>query len=145
MNSVQYYRLLVKTQMDYTARMLNKDTAFAYKELTAKMEKRAKEVFVTTINGLHEKSDEVRFKCIQPLSAEELYYLAVLTDGLIYTSSYTKGVYPLMMKKVNGHGDSLLMSLHFDHYRKFLSQAAAYNTLGDFLHPFTITAMLMTL
>jgi hypothetical protein len=70
------------------------------------------------------------------LNAEELYYLAVLTDGLIYTSSYTKGVYPLMMKKINGKGDSLLMRLNFDHYRKFISQAAAYNTLGDFLSSF---------
>ena len=70
------------------------------------------------------------------MNAEELYYLAVLTDGLIYTSSYTKGVYPLMMKKINGRRDSLLMSLHFDHYRKFISQAAAYNTLGDFLTSF---------
>ena len=135
-DSVQYYKLLVKTQMEYTERMLNKDTAFAYKELTAKMEKRAKEVFVTTINGLHEKPDAVRFKCIQTLSAEELYYLAVLTDGLIYTSSYTKGVYPLMMKKINDRPDSLLINLHFDHYRKFISQAAAYNTLGDFLSSF---------
>ena len=132
-DSVLYFRLLVKTQMDYTGRMLDKDTAFAYKELTAKMEKKAQDVFITTINGLHEKPDEERFKCIQSLTAEELYYLAVLTDGLIYTSSYTKGVYPLMMKKINGRGDSLLMGLHFDHYRKFISQAAAYNTLGDFL------------
>src|SRR5258706_1537486 len=135
-DSVKYYKLLVKTQLDYTERMLNKDTAFAYKELTAKLEKRATEDFVTTINGLHEKTDEVRFRCIQPLTAEELYYLAVLTDGLIYTSSYTKGVYPLMMKKINGRPDSLLISLHFDHYRKFISQAAAYNTLGEFLSSF---------
>ena len=70
------------------------------------------------------------------LSAQELYYLAVLTDGLIYTSSYTKGVYPLMMKKIGNRGDSLLLSLHFDQYRKFISQAAAYNTLGDFLNSF---------
>jgi hypothetical protein len=135
-DSVQYYKLLVKTQMDYVERLLNKDTAFAYKELTAKMEKKAKDIFVTTINGLHEQPDEIRFKCIQSLSAEELYYLAVLTDGLIYTSSYTKGVYPLMMKKINGRADSLLISLHFDHYRKFISQAAAYNTLGIFLSSF---------
>ena len=135
-DSVKYYKLLVKTQMDYIERMLNNDTAFAYKELTAKLEKKAKDNFVNTINGLHNEDDAVRFKCIQLLSAEELYYLAVLTDGLIYTSSYTKGVYPLMMKKVNGRGDSLLMSLHFDHYRKFISQAAAYNTLGNFLSSF---------
>jgi hypothetical protein len=41
-----------------------------------------------------------------------------------------------MMKKANYRPDSLLMSLHFDHYRKFISQAAAYNTLGDFLSTF---------
>lgn len=136
-DSVLYFRLLVSTQMSYTERMMNKDTAFAYEELLAKIEKKAKDVFVTTINGLHEQPDAIRFQCIQSLTAEELYYLAVSTDGLIYTSSYTKGVYPLMMKKVNNKGDSLLMSLHFDHYRKFISQAAAYNTLGEFLTTFS--------
>ena len=135
-DSVLYYRLLVKTQIDYTGRMINGDTAIAFKELTAKLEKKAKDIFVTTINGLHEENDVVRFRCIQSLSAEELYYLAVLTDGLIYTSSYTNGVYPLMMKKANNRGDSLLLNLHFDHYRKFISQAAAYNTLGNFLNSF---------
>ena len=135
-DSVQYYRLLVKTQLDYMERALNRDTAIAFKELTAKLEKKAKDVFVTTINGLHNEPDAVRFRCIQSLSAQELYYLAVLTDGLIYTSSYTNGVYPLMMKKIGNRGDSLLLSLRFDHYRKFISQAAAYNTLGNFLSTF---------
>ncbi|MGZ8509102.1 MAG: hypothetical protein ACXWWA_01945 [Chitinophagaceae bacterium] len=135
-DSVQYYKLLVKTQLDYMDRFLNKDTAIAFKELTAKLEKKAKDVFVTTINGLHNEPDAIRFRCIQSLSAQELYYLAVLTDGLIYTSSYTNGVYPLMMKKIGNRGDSLLLSLRFDHYRKFISQAAAYNTLGNFLSTF---------
>jgi hypothetical protein len=135
-DSIAYFKLLVRTQQDYFARMLNKDTAYAYRELALKLEKKANDVFVNTINGLHNESDAVRFRCIQPLSAQELYYVAVLSDGLIYTSSYTKGVYPLMMKKINNRGDSLLMSLHFDRYRKFLSQAAAYNTLGDFLTSF---------
>jgi hypothetical protein len=135
-DSVSYYRLLVQTQMDYVRRTLNRDTALAFRELTEKLEKKAKDIFVTTINGLHEEPDDVRFSCIQTLSAQELYYLAVLTDGLIYTSSYTKGVYPLMMKKIGNRGDSLLLSLHFDRYRKFISQAAAYNTLGDFLNSF---------
>ncbi|WP_276503170.1 hypothetical protein [Terrimonas pollutisoli] len=135
-DSVQYYRLLVKTQLDYMDRLLNKDTAIAFKDLTAKLEKKAKDVFVTTINGLHNEPDAVRFRCLQPLNAQELYYLAVLTDGLIYTSSYTNGVYPLMMKKIGNRGDSLLLSVRFDHYRKFISQAAAYNTLGNFLSSF---------
>ena len=135
-DSVQYYRLLVKTQLDYMDRLLNRDTAIAFKDLTAKLEKKAKDIFVTTINGLHNEPDAVRFRCLQPLNAQELYYLAVLTDGLIYTSSYTNGVYPLMMKKIGNKGDSLLLSVRFDHYRKFISQAAAYNTLGNFLSTF---------
>ncbi|MET0635740.1 MAG: hypothetical protein ABWZ25_06910 [Chitinophagaceae bacterium] len=135
-DSVQYYRLLVKTQMDYKQRAMKGDTALAFRELTSKLEKKAKDVFVTTINGLHNERDEIRFRSIQTLSAAELYYLAVLTDGLIYTSSYTNGVYPLMMKKAGNRGDSLLMSLSFDHYRKFISQAAAYNKLGSFLSTF---------
>jgi hypothetical protein len=135
-DSLQYYRLLVSTQMDYTQRLINGDTAYEFKSLTDRLAAKAKDVFVNTINGLHEEPDAVRFRCIQPLTAQELYYLAVLTDGLIYTSSYTKGVYPLMMKKINNRGDSLLLSLHFDHYRRFISQAAAYNTLSGFLSTF---------
>ena len=139
-DSVLYFRLLVKTQLDYTERLLKKDTAIAFKELTAKLEKKAKDVFVTTINGLHDEADAVRFRIIQPLKAEELYYLAVLTDGLIYTSSYTKGVYPLMMKKVNNRGDSLLMLMHFDKYRKFIKMAAGFNMLSNFLSSFPPSA-----
>ncbi len=135
-DSIQYYKLLVKTQLDYIDRALNKDTAIAFKELTSKLEKKAKDVFVTTINGLHNEPDAVRFRCLQSLTAPELYYLAVLSDGLIYTSSYTNGVYPLMMRKISNRGDSLLLSVRFDHYRKFISQAAAYNTLGNFLATF---------
>lgn len=135
-DSIKYFKLLVKTQIDYVDRAINKDTAMEFKSLTDKLINRARDVFVTTINGLHNENDNVRFRCIQPLDARELYYVAVLTDGLIYTSSYTRGVYPLMMKKAGNRGDSLLMSLRFDHYRKFISQAAAYNTLGNFLSSF---------
>jgi len=89
------------------------------------------------INGLHEVDNPaIRFRVIQPLTAEELYYLAVCSDGIIYTSSYTKGVYPLMMKKINQRGDSLLMKIRFDKYRKFIKMAAGYNTLGNFLSSF---------
>ena len=135
-DSLQYYRLLVSTQMDYVKRFINGDTAYEFKSLTERLSAKAKDIFVNTINGLHTESDAVRFRCLQPLNAQELYYLAVLTDGLIYTSSYTKGVYPLMMQKINKRGDSLLMVLNFDHYRKFISQAAAYNTLSNFLASF---------
>jgi len=132
----KYYRLLVNTQIDYARRALNGDTAIGYAELTKRLERKAAEDFVSEINGLHESPNAVRFKCLQPLNAQELYYLAVLTDGLIYTSSYVSGVYPLMMSKINNRGDSLLLSVTFDHYRKFISQAASYNTLKNFFTTF---------
>jgi hypothetical protein len=135
-DSLSYYQLLVSTQMEYVRRALNKDTAFEFASLTRRLEDKARSVFVETINALHNETPEVRFNCIQAMNAQELYYLAVSSDGSIYTSSFVKGVYPLMMKKVNNRGDSLLLLLHFDKYRKFIKMAAGYNTLSQFLGSF---------
>ena len=40
-----------------------------------------------------------------------------------------------MMQKMGPvpHGDSLLMSLNFDHFKKFIKMAAEYNKLDIFL------------
>jgi len=135
-DSIKYYKLLVKTRLDYVERAINKDTTYAFEALNQKLEKKAGEIFVNVINGLHEQEDPVRFRIIQQLNAQELYYLIVLSDGIIYTSSYTRGVYPLMMSRINQRGDSLLMSVKFDKYRKFIKMAAGYNTLNDFLKTF---------
>jgi len=135
-DSVQYYKLLVKTHLDYYERLINKDTAFEYNTLNDMLSKKAREVFVNIINGLHNADVITRFRIIQGLNAQELYYLAVLSDGVIYTSSYTKGIFPLMMSRVNNNGDSLLRLVMFDKYRKFIKMAAGYNTLGTFLSSF---------
>lgn len=132
----KYYRLLVETQVDYSRRAVSGDTAIGFKNLTSWLERKAKDEFVNEINALHEQPNAVRFKCLAPLNAQELYYLAVLSDGLIYTSSYTAGVFPAMMERANNRGDLLLQSLYFDHYRKFIRQAAGYNTLKTFLTTF---------
>ena len=107
-DSVQYYKLLVKTQMDYVAGHMNKDTAFEFEALRERLRKKRRKILSMLSMGLHNENTEVRFRSIQPLSAEELYYLAVSADGSMYTSSFVKGVYPLMMKKINNKGDSLL-------------------------------------
>ena len=135
-DSIKYYKLLVKTHLDYTERLLNKDTAFEFESLTDMMGKKARQVFVNTINGLHEADDVTRFRIIQPLNAQELYYLAVLSDGIIYTSSFVKGVFPLMMSRAGNRGDSVLKMVMFDRYRKFIKMAAGYNTLSTFLSSF---------
>ena len=84
---------------------------------------------------MHESPDTVRLKKIENLSPEELYYFAVMTEDEIYTSSYTHGVYPFIWKqmKTSKGGDSLLLSVKFDHFRKWIKMAANYNTLDDFL------------
>jgi hypothetical protein len=135
-DSIKYYKLLVKTHLDYRERMLNKDTAFEYEALDVMLERKAQQVFVNVINGLHEAEDVVRFRIIQSLNAQELYYLAVLSDGIIYTSSFTKGVFPLMMSRVANRGDSVLKLVRFDRYRKFIKMAAGYNKLSIFLSSF---------
>jgi hypothetical protein len=137
-DSVKYYQLLVKVHLDYRQRALKKDTAYGYWDLEDRMKKKAVEVFVNTINALHDLEDPaVRFKIIQTLNTEELYYLAVASDGIIYTSSFVKGVYPLMMQKANQHGDSVLIKVAFDKYRKFIKMSAGYNTLSHFLASFS--------
>src|SRR5687767_614248 len=133
---IKYYKLLVKTHIDYVERAVQKDTAMEFESLTEKMEEKAISVFINTINGLHNESNAVRFRIIQPLSATELYYLAVLSDGIIYTSSYVNGVYPLLMSRVNNRGDSVLKAVYFDKYRKFIKMAAGYNTLSNYLASF---------
>lgn len=44
-----------------------------------------------------------------------------------------------MMKKINNHGDSLLLSLHFDKYRKMIKMCAGFNTLDNFLASFPVS------
>jgi len=136
-DSLLYFRLLVQTQMDYVQRAINKDTALEFRALMERLEKKAIESFVNVINGLHNEAAEVRFRSIQSLTAEELYYLAVSSDGSIYTSSFVRGVYPLMMKKIHNKGDSLMLSVHFDKYRKFIKMSAGFNMLSNFLSSFS--------
>ena len=40
-DSIQYYKLLVKTHLDYRERLLNKDTAFEYESLNEMLEKKS--------------------------------------------------------------------------------------------------------
>lgn len=135
-NPEEYYKLLVKTRIDYVERAIARDTTYGFKALADMLKKKATEAYINVINGLHDQPDATRFKVLQSLNPQELYYLAVLSDGEIYTSSYVKGVYPLMMAKVNNRPDSLLKLVRFDKFRKFIKMAAGYNTLSHFLGAF---------
>lgn len=131
-----YYRLLVKTRLDYAERLLPplQDTPLEMNALTQMLEKKGKQVFVSEINALHTaENPAVRFKILDPLTPEELYYLVVLSEDEIYTSSYL-GVYDRIFQRMKApYGDSLLMQVHGDYFRKFIKMAAAYNKLEHFL------------
>ncbi|MGN6417269.1 MAG: hypothetical protein ACTHMC_07250 [Pseudobacter sp.] len=133
----KYFRLMVKTRIDYAARLLPplRDTAHEMKALTAMMTSKAKQYFVREINALHDVNDgRVRYRRLDGLTPQELYYISVLSEDELYTSSYVSGVYPRIFERMaNPRGDSLLLSVHGDYFRKFIKMSAGYNTLNHFL------------
>src|SRR5450432_2276257 len=134
-DNLSYYKLLVQTRMDYADRMLppQLDTALEMEALTTMLQNKGKDVFVREINALHDKPASVRFKILDPLTPAELYYLVVLSEDEIYTSSYL-GVYDRIFQRMSvPRGDSLIIEMHGDYFRKFIKMAAAYNKLDYFL------------
>ena len=137
-DSVGYYKLLVKTEIDYYSRLVKGDTPIAMlgpNGLVDILQKKAVQHFISPINFLHESPDAVRFRAIEPSNAQELYYMMVLGENDIYTSSY-KYSFDRMIQKMgpSPHGDSLLLSVNFDRFKKFIKMAAGYNRLDAFLN-----------
>ncbi len=135
-NDFAYYRLLVKTRLDYVEQsMVMKQPIWAMDAILDRMSHKAKEYFVREINALHvQENENIRYRRLEGLSPQELYYLCVLAEDEIYTSSYVRGVYPRIFERMtNPRADSLLISVHGDYFRKFIKMAAGYNTLNDFL------------
>ncbi len=146
-DEVKFYRMLVKTRLDYVSRIQQKEEVYELQALTDLLEKRARNVFIKEINALHEQPDGARFRILGQLTPQELYYLIVSGEDEIYTSSYVRGVYPIMMQKIGNRGDSLLMAVGFDRFKKFIKIAAGFNTLNGFLKTFPSpedSRMLMT-
>jgi hypothetical protein len=135
-NDLEYFRLLVRTRLEYAWRVLppRRDTPLEMNALTAMLEKKSQQVFVNEINALHtQENPAVRFRILDPLTPEELYYLVVMSEDEIYTSSYL-GVYERIFQRMKQpFGDSLLLAVHGDYFRKFIKMAAAYNKLEHFL------------
>ncbi len=136
-NDLNYFRLMVKTRIEYVQRQLPpyNDTANQMQALNEMMKRKAREFFIREINALHNvPNPAIRFRRLDGLTSQELYYLAVLGEDEIYTSSYVSGVYPRIWQRMaNPRGDSLIMSVNGDYFRKFIKMAAGYNELNDFL------------
>jgi hypothetical protein len=135
-NDLQYYRLMVQTKIEYAHKLLQseRDSAMGMQALTERMATKAKQYFIREINALHTENDEkVRFKRIEDLTPQELYYLIVLGEDEIYTSSYLNVYKRIFQRMTLQCADSLLLSVNGDYFRKFIKMAAGYNTLNDFL------------
>lgn len=129
----KYYRLLVNTKIDYAERLRQRDTPMAMKALTGMLYQKAVGEFINEINGLHDEPDNIRMKKVEPLNAQELYYLCVMGENEIYTSSYLKVYERIFQRMKNANSDTLLMTVNFDRFKKFIKMAANYNTLDNFL------------
>ncbi len=134
-SAVPYFRLLVQARIAYAERMRRGDTPMAVQVLNAKLKSKAIDGFINDINALHtEKNETIRFKKLEGLNAIELYYLALMGEEEMYTSSFVSGVYPRIFTQMSiPRSDSLLTQVKYDSYKKFIKMAAAYNKLDDFL------------
>ena len=139
-DSVGYFKLLVQTEIAYFKRITSpaKDTPiamFGANGLREKLREKAIQHFVTPINALHDLSNiNTRMRSIDSLSAVDLYFMMVMSESDIYTSSY-KHSYARFIQRLNNEPrtDSLLMTVNFDFFKKFIKMAANYNKLDNFL------------
>ncbi|MEO6489319.1 MAG: hypothetical protein ABIO04_05195 [Ferruginibacter sp.] len=139
-DSVGYFKLLVKTEISYFKRMAPplRDTPiamFGANGLREVLYSKARKHFIDPINELHNESNlSIRMRAIDPLTPQELYYVMVMGENDIYTSSY-KHSFTRLLQQMGSKpsGDSLLLSVHFDYFRKFIKMAANFNRLDTFL------------
>ncbi|MFN9710449.1 MAG: hypothetical protein ACK55K_03480, partial [Bacteroidota bacterium] len=114
-------------------RMLTGDTIMMASALYDMLKRQASDAFVNVMNEWHDASEPVRFKVAEGLTPQEIYYLLVSTEEVIYTSTYTQ-LFKRMMERTPGkRSDSLLMSVNMDRFKKFIKMAANYNRLEEFL------------
>ncbi|MDB5276073.1 MAG: hypothetical protein JWR61_1028 [Ferruginibacter sp.] len=138
MDNVGYFKLLVKTEINYQQRLIAKDTPvamFGGNGLREMLQTKAIKFFINPINELHEQNNlAIRMKAIEPLSAQDLYYVIVMGENDIYTSSYKHSFARLLQKMgTTPRGDELMLSVNMDFFRKFIKMAANFNQLDVFL------------
>lgn len=127
-----YYKLLVKCAIGMQGRKLEGEQLLGLSYMMDNVKIRALK-YIRQVNDLHEEKDPIRFKSVEGLSPQELYYLIINGQEEIYTSSFI-GLFKRMMERMKPpKGDDLLVSVNFDRFKKFISMSAGYNTLDEFL------------
>ncbi len=136
-NDDAYFRLMVHTSIVLQKKKAEGANIMGLKSMHENM--RAKSLrYIREINDLHDESHAIRFRIVKDFTPEELYYLIINGQEELYTSSYTnaakQGLYDQMMIRMKPpRGDSLLLLVSFDRFKKFIAMAAGFNTLDNFL------------
>ncbi|RPE14039.1 hypothetical protein EGT74_11175 [Chitinophaga lutea] len=136
-NDDNYFRKMVKAAIALQQRKSSGQEPLGLKAMQENMHAKSLR-YIREINDLHEEGPAVRFRIVKDFTPEELYYLIVNGQEELYTSSYTNaakaGLYDQMMIRMKPpRGDSLLMLVNFDRFKKFIAMAAGFNTLDNFL------------
>jgi hypothetical protein len=136
-NDDTYYKQMVKATISLQNRKINGENPIGLKAMNENMHAKSLR-YIREVNDLHEETAPVRFRILKDFTPEELYYLIVNGQEELYTSSYTNkanaGIYDQMMIRMKPpRGDSLLMIIGFDRFKKFIAMAAGFNTLDNFL------------
>ena len=139
-DSVGYFKLLVQTEISYFKRMVSaqKDTPvamFGANGLREMLHNKALQHFIKPINEMHEKPEGIRMRPIEPLSSTDLYYMLIMGETEIYTSSYKYSFNRLIQRLGKSpKTDLLLLNVYFDYFKKFIKLAANFNKLDEFLN-----------
>lgn len=89
--------------------------------------------YVSSMNELHASGESIRFKCLDKLSATEVYYVMVYGSDDLYTSSFLGCYNRLLTRMKPKSGNEFLESIGKDKFRTFLRLCANYNTISSFL------------
>ena len=126
----EYFQLLVNTILENREQQ---QTSSFQKALYHALYEKAIDFYAKEINALHASPEQVRFGSIKTLRPIDLYYVIVMCDNELYTSTYL-GLYRRLMEYFRERpADSLFILVKNDQFRKFIRIAAGYNTLDDFL------------
>lgn len=136
-NDDEYFRQMVKASIVLQKRKANGENPLGLKAMQENMKAKSLR-YIREVNDLHDESHAIRFRVVKDFTPEELYYLIINGQEELYTSSYTNaaknGLYDQMMLRMKpSRGDSLLMLVSFDRFKKFIAMAAGFNTLDHFL------------
>lgn len=136
-NDYLYFKQMVKTSIALQQKKSNGQNPLGLTAMMDNMKSKALR-YIREVDDLHEEPNNVRFRVVKDFRPEELYYLIVNGQEELYTSSYTNhgnaGLYDQMMARMKpARGDSLLLLISFDRFKKFIAMAAGFNTLDHFL------------